>query len=1181
MTTYAYLNECYFHAAAGGLADFRPASAVDGYFTPAQCTNPAVVDGNIYAWRAESASLQEHELFIGAYSAIGPTISRTTILQSSNGGAKVDFSAAPRVRQVLAVQAAGVPDGAIQFNNGTFSGDANLTWTPGTGLNVLGNPAILASSTANSDDSAFDITTASTTGGPYLTRWKTNLGGATHWTPYINDAGGFYSRQELVISGTYNPVPDSRGVEEISAPTGPLMIGIWADVFGPALAVRAVTPDEFTLGGRLISGMDAAGNFVWSVENDGTLGWGAGDRDDQDTWLSRGAAATLQFGGPDAFAPVAQTIAFQNVVEPTLVVMTQAVPSGTNIIYDDAPLPNSVHVGQTVRDVTNPSYIPGGTTITAIAADRKSATLSANVTNTISAFADIISIESPNVSGVDSYIIASRGTGTGVGGTLHFQTAPAGTSGTSLNAAVDCLTVDAAGVVNFLDKLVGGNYPGFGSTPGTGSGHAAFGNMALIDEEIFFPPSGTIFPSPAPITINDYQSSAAWDPNTFIYSIIAAQGITHTGSSTLGGVFGQEFDTQINSDSTGDITLVQGYAANLHQRGSGDVAGMVGMGFSVHQYGTGTLNTMDGFGIDLRHNGTNTIGTVSGFNSILRVDNGGDVTSSVSLYKTSAALSAASVVANYTGYLANAPTLAGGASITTNCFGVDIKNHAGLGGSKSYNLYSEGATSINVLEGTSVLGQLLATTATYGYPYVATCAGIPTGTPTAHTGTEPIVINTTNNTLHYHSGSAWWQAGFEIVTASRTYYVDPTGSDSNDGLTALTPFATIQHAVDVVMQTLNQQLFGFTDLITIQLADGTYDENLVLGPYVGYSGATIGVYLRGNTADPTAVVIQPTATKFSVIEHVGAGVWNIAYLTVDATAGGTHRCVYTAKGAWAYYSGCNFVFSGTTDTVFEIDDDSTVFLASFGNTGEPVTDTNIDVTGTVLSIFKVQSGGCLQALQTAFTINITGSPEFSEGFIQADGGRVYLYNGVEIDDGGTSTGPRLALSDGSDVSIPRYDIEDLPGDDNGTIDISSKYNASIGGVINVNNAGLVAVNRTGHTDANGNVSFYVQGATNTDQFAVTDGTDEFAFFIGSSQVQLGTVTDAPFMFFTGNAGGGGGFVQFYNGGMSVGHSARADGPPGCIWFHSGSGGTSDGMLWFDGTNLKLRTGGATKTVVVV
>jgi hypothetical protein len=55
----------------------------------------------------------------------------------------------------------------------------------------------------------------------------------------------------------------------------------------------------------------------------------------------------------------------------------------------------------------------------------------------------------------------------------------------------------------------------------------------------------------------------------------------------------------------------------------------------------------------------------------------------------------------------------------------------------------------------------LATTATDGFLYVPTCAGAPTGTPTAETGMAPIVYDSTNNRLYIYDGS--W-LGVEVAS---------------------------------------------------------------------------------------------------------------------------------------------------------------------------------------------------------------------------------------------------------------------------------------------------------------------------------------------------------------------------------------------------------------------------------
>lgn len=53
----------------------------------------------------------------------------------------------------------------------------------------------------------------------------------------------------------------------------------------------------------------------------------------------------------------------------------------------------------------------------------------------------------------------------------------------------------------------------------------------------------------------------------------------------------------------------------------------------------------------------------------------------------------------------------------------------------------------------------LATTATDGFPYIPTCAGTPTGTPTTKTGKTPMVYDTTNDLLYMWTGAAWAGVG--------------------------------------------------------------------------------------------------------------------------------------------------------------------------------------------------------------------------------------------------------------------------------------------------------------------------------------------------------------------------------------------------------------------------------------
>jgi hypothetical protein len=105
----------------------------------------------------------------------------------------------------------------------------------------------------------------------------------------------------------------------------------------------------------------------------------------------------------------------------------------------------------------------------------------------------------------------------------------------------------------------------------------------------------------------------------------------------------------------------------------------------------------------------------------------------------------------------------------TNSYGFTLETTSGtsrlitLFGASSFAVQS-GGNAVDYLNldgnGSVTIGAgTLATNAANGFLYVPTCAGTPTGTPTAKSGYAPIVVNTTNNKLYFYSGGAWRDAG--------------------------------------------------------------------------------------------------------------------------------------------------------------------------------------------------------------------------------------------------------------------------------------------------------------------------------------------------------------------------------------------------------------------------------------
>ena len=65
-----------------------------------------------------------------------------------------------------------------------------------------------------------------------------------------------------------------------------------------------------------------------------------------------------------------------------------------------------------------------------------------------------------------------------------------------------------------------------------------------------------------------------------------------------------------------------------------------------------------------------------------------------------------------------------------------------------------------------------------------------------------------------------------MTTGNISYYVSPTGSNSNDGLTAGTPFLTIAYALSKIPKNIRHT-------ITINVASGTYNETVYVQGYYG------------------------------------------------------------------------------------------------------------------------------------------------------------------------------------------------------------------------------------------------------------------------------------------------------------------------------------------------------------
>lgn len=180
------------------------------------------------------------------------------------------------------------------------------------------------------------------------------------------------------------------------------------------------------------------------------------------------------------------------------------------------------------------------------------------------------------------------------------------------------------------------------------------------------------------------------------------------------------------------------------------------------------------------------------------------------------------------------------------------------------NLILRSGADLSVLNGTtkfaggSVItsGAALATTATDGFLYIPTSAGLPTGTPTTQTGTAPIEYDTTNNELMVYNGG--WRA---INTIAH-----------------LRGFATISSPVNTTSATL-VDVTGVTTTITLVVTSAiwavcTFGCNSAVG-----GGCVIEVAL---SIDGTDYQGHQRALSGTNDQGIGAVTYYVAGLTAGA-----------------------------------------------------------------------------------------------------------------------------------------------------------------------------------------------------------------------------------------------------------------------------------------------------------
>jgi hypothetical protein len=370
-----------------------------------------------------------------------------------------------------------------------------------------------------------------------------------------------------------------------------------------------------------------------------------------------------------------------------------------------------------------------------------------------------------NTAGANFTITGSQGTGSGAGGSIIFQVAPAGAAPTVQNTLVDALTIDSTRLATFN---VGASFPG-----------------------------GSTSTLPIQLSASNYGFyRGATQGGQAVITTCAGSDIFAVGQNNGIGVVNigpYSFATAINA--TADVFLYRDDQNILAQRNGTAAQEFRVYGSFTNASNYGRLEIVSGlFGVSgaavIRTTaaGTGTVGRLylgaAGGNQWFIDTSGNFVANADNLYDIGASgatrprdfFLARNFLAN--GYVAGSyfrdfnnrfhiySGSTDGTIVFYNQAETGFERMMFGGTTSSFPALKRVAANLQVIAadnsgsaGFIVGNQALATTATDGFLYVPTCAGTPTGTPTTQTGTAPIVVDTTNNKLYFYSGGAWRDAG--------------------------------------------------------------------------------------------------------------------------------------------------------------------------------------------------------------------------------------------------------------------------------------------------------------------------------------------------------------------------------------------------------------------------------------
>jgi hypothetical protein len=260
-----------------------------------------------------------------------------------------------------------------------------------------------------------------------------------------------------------------------------------------------------------------------------------------------------------------------------------------------------------------------------------------------------------------------------------------------------------------------------------------------------------------------------------------------------------------------------------------------------------------------------------------------------------------------------------------------------------------------------------------------------------------------------------------VLSAPLTLFVDNVaGSDSNDGLTSGTAFATMAKAFSVA--TTNYDTRG--NNITVQAAASQSWTNISYSGYLAGGGALV-LNLNGGTVTSSTANIG----AITIYTGVGSTVTSTGFILQNAT-------ITCSGGGIGLEITSGFVILGTGNTFgscpggihIEIDSQLSRLLAQAGYT----------ISGGAANHEVSIASGLIDFNTAAFTRTITGTPAFSSSFALAQGaGIIFDF----MTNSGSATGKRYIANTNGTIFTNFGGPNALPGNVAGAISTGGSYDS--------------------------------------------------------------------------------------------------------------------------------------------